>query len=105
VELYKIESSIMADSSLQPSHSNNASFSDRLVKIEVLLEQVLSELTKGNTKFEKIEIQFEKVHARISELEKELSTRMLPIERQQSYWQGGLALVAIIWTLVLKYMP
>lgn len=95
----------MADSQLQPSHSNNASFSDRLVKIEVLLEQVLSELTKGNTKFEKIEIQFEKVHSRISELEKEMSKRMLPIERQQSYWQGGLALVAIIWTLVLKYMP
>lgn len=93
----------MADSS--SNHPNNASFSDRLVKIEVLLEQVLTELTKGNTKFEKIEIQFEKVHSRITEVEKELSARMSPIERQQSYWQGGLALVAIIWTIILKYLP
>ena len=67
----------MADSS--SNHPNNASFSDRLVKIEVLLEQVLTELTKGNTKFEKIEIQFEKVHSRITEVEKELSARMSPI--------------------------
>ena len=32
--------------------SNN--LSDRLIKIEVLLEQVLSELKKGDVKFEKI---------------------------------------------------
>jgi hypothetical protein len=65
---------------------NPANWSDRLVKIEVLLEQVLSELKKGDVKFEKME------------------NRITQLERQQSYWQGALALLAIIWTAILKWL-
>lgn len=61
--------------------------SDRLIKIEVLLEQVLTELKKGDIKFEKVE------------------NRIMQLERQQSYWQGALALLAIIWTAILKWLP
>lgn len=61
--------------------------SDRLIKIEVLLEQVLTELKKGDIKFEKVE------------------NRLMQLERQQSYWQGALALLAIIWTAILKWLP
>ena len=65
---------------------NPVNWSDRLVKIEVLLEQVLSELKKGDVKFEKME------------------NRIIQLERQQSYWQGALALLAIIWTAILKWL-
>ena len=65
---------------------NPTNWSDRLVKIEVLLEQVLSELKKGDVKFEKME------------------NRIIQLERQQSYWQGALALLAIIWTAILKWL-
>lgn len=71
---------------------NPANWSDRLVKIEVLLEQVLTELKKGDAKFEKIDMKFEKHENKLHQ-----------IERQQSYWQGGLALLAIIWTAFLKW--
>lgn len=63
-----------------------ANWSDRLIKIEVLLEQVLTELKKGDVKFEKME------------------NRIIQLERQQSYWQGALALLAIIWTAILKWL-
>ena len=65
---------------------NPTNWSDRLIKIEVLLEQVLSELKKGDVKFEKME------------------NRIIQLERQQSYWQGALALLAIIWTAILKWL-
>lgn len=67
-------------------------WSDRLVKIEVLLEQVLTELKKGDAKFEKMELKFEKIESKINQL-----------ERQQSYWQGALAIIAVIWTVILKW--
>ena len=67
-------------------------WSDRLVKIEVLLEQVLTELKKGDAKFEKMELRFEKTESKINQL-----------ERQQSYWQGALAILAIVWTVILKW--
>ena len=70
--------------------SNN--LSDRLIKIEVLLEQVLSELKKGDVKFEKIELRFEKTESRI-----------FTVEKQQSYWQGALALLAIVWTAIIAF--
>ncbi len=73
------------------THTSNT-LSDRLIKIEVLLEQVLSELKKGDMKFEKIELRFEKMEARQHQTEK-----------QQSYWQGGLAILAILWTAILAY--
>lgn len=78
----------MADNT--PSTPSN--WSDRLVKIEVLLEQVLSELKKGDAKFEKMELRFEKTETKIHQL-----------ERQQSYWQGALAILAIVWTVILKW--
>jgi hypothetical protein len=65
---------------------NPVNWSDRLIKIEVLLEQVLTELKKGDVKFEKME------------------NRIIQLERQQSYWQGALALLAIIWTAILKWL-
>ena len=71
-----------------PSHN----LSDRLIKIEVLLEQVLSELKKGDVKFEKIELRFEKTESRI-----------FAVEKQQSYWQGALAILAIVWTALIAY--
>jgi uncharacterized membrane protein len=77
----------MAD---QPPAVHN--WSDRLVKIEVLLEQVLTELKKGDAKFEKMELRFEKTESKIQQL-----------ERQQSYWQGALAILAIVWTVILKW--
>lgn len=70
-----------------PSNPPVSNLSDRLVKIEVLLEQVLTELKKGDIKFEKVE------------------NRIMQLERQQSYWQGALALLAIIWTAILKWLP
>ena len=91
----------MADVQSNQPHGNT--LSDRLIKIEVLLEQVLSELKKGDVKFEKIEIRFEKTDARISEIETRLLEKISPIEKQQSYWQGGLALLAILWTAILAY--
>lgn len=78
----------MADNNI----SSPINWSDRLVKIEVLLEQVLTELKKGDVKFEKMELKFEKMESHIHQL-----------ERQQSYWQGALAILAIIWTVVLKW--
>jgi hypothetical protein len=72
-------------------HPNN-NLSDRLIKIEVLLEQVLSELKKGDVKFEKIELRFEKTESRI-----------FAVEKQQSYWQGALALLAIVWTAIIAF--
>lgn len=71
-----------------PSHN----LSDRLIKIEVLLEQVLSELKKGDVKFEKIELRFEKTESRI-----------FTVEKQQSYWQGALAILAIVWTAIIAF--
>lgn len=78
----------------EPQHSNhpNNNLSDRLIKIEVLLEQVLSELKKGDVKFEKIELRFEKTESRI-----------FVVEKQQSYWQGALAILAIVWTAIIAY--
>jgi hypothetical protein len=78
----------------EPQHSTNPSnnLSDRLIKIEVLLEQVLSELKKGDVKFEKIELRFEKTESRI-----------FAVEKQQSYWQGALALLAIVWTAIIAF--
>ena len=73
---------------IHPSHN----LSDRLIKIEVLLEQVLSELKKGDVKFEKIELRFEKTESRI-----------FAVEKQQSYWQGALAILAIVWTALIAY--
>jgi hypothetical protein len=70
-----------------PQSTSTNNLSDRLIKIEVLLEQVLMELKKGDIKFEKME------------------NRIMQLEKQQSYWQGGLALLAIIWTAVLKWLP
>jgi hypothetical protein len=72
--------------------STPSNWSDRLVKIEVLLEQVLSELKKGDAKFEKMDLRFEKTETKIHQL-----------ERQQSYWQGALAILAIVWTVILKW--
>jgi hypothetical protein len=78
----------------EPQHSTHPSnnLSDRLIKIEVLLEQVLSELKKGDVKFEKIELRFEKTESRI-----------FAVEKQQSYWQGALALLAIVWTAIIAF--
>jgi hypothetical protein len=78
----------------EPQHNIHSSnnLSDRLIKIEVLLEQVLSELKKGDVKFEKIEIRFEKTESRI-----------FAVEKQQSYWQGALALLAIVWTAIIAF--
>lgn len=73
------------------THTSNT-LSDRLIKIEVLLEQVLSELKKGDMKFEKIELRFEKTEDRISR-----------VEKNQSYWQGALAIIALLWTGILAY--
>ncbi len=71
----------------EPQHTNHPSntLSDRLIKIEVLLEQVLSELKKGDVKFEKTE------------------SRIFAVEKQQSYWQGALALLAIVWTAIIAF--
>jgi septation ring formation regulator EzrA len=78
----------------EPQHNTQSSnnLSDRLIKIEVLLEQVLSELKKGDVKFEKIELRFEKTESRI-----------FAVEKQQSYWQGALALLAIVWTAIIAF--
>jgi hypothetical protein len=78
----------------EPQHNTHSSnnLSDRLIKIEVLLEQVLSELKKGDVKFEKIELRFEKTESRI-----------FAVEKQQSYWQGALALLAIVWTAIIAF--
>ena len=78
----------------EPQNTTHTShnLSDRLIKIEVLLEQVLSELKKGDVKFEKIELRFEKTESRI-----------FAVEKQQSYWQGALALLAIVWTAIIAF--
>lgn len=67
--------------------------SERLITIEVLLKQVLSELKKGDLKFEKIEEKMERQNQHIAKLEK-----------QQSYWQGALAVLAVVWTVILKWL-
>lgn len=65
----------------------------RMIRMETVLEGIATELKKGDDKFRRMEIENEQI-------KKELSQ----IREQLSYWKGGLAIVAIAWPIIIKYV-
>lgn len=69
------------------------SMEGRIIRIETLLDGINNEMKRGDNKFTKLELQ-------VSELSQEINN----MERQLSYWKGGLALISVIWPIVIKYV-
>lgn len=69
------------------------SMEGRIIRIETLLDGINNEMKRGDNKFMKLEMQ-------VSELSQEINN----MERQLSYWKGGLALISVIWPIVIKYV-
>lgn len=69
------------------------SMEGRIIRIETLLDGINNEMKRGDNKFAKLEMQ-------VSELSQEINN----MERQLSYWKGGLALISVIWPIVIRYI-
>ena len=69
------------------------SMEGRIIRIETLLDGINNEMKRGDNKFAKLEMQ-------VSELSQEINH----MEQQLSYWKGGLAFIAVIWPIVIKYV-
>lgn len=69
------------------------SMEGRIIRIETLLDGINNEMNRGDNKFTKLEMQ-------ISELSQEINH----MERQLSYWKGGLAFTAVIWPIFIEYI-
>lgn len=69
------------------------SMEGRIIRIETLLDGINNEMKRGDNKFAKLEMQ-------VYELSQEINN----MERQLSYWKGGLALISVIWPIVIRYI-
>jgi hypothetical protein len=62
------------------------SVEERLIRIETKLEQVLDRMRAIDNKDERFEL------------------RLMELERQNAMWRGVIAVFALIWPIVIKYV-
>ncbi len=65
----------------------------RIIRMETLLEGISNEMKKGDEKFRRLEQENAEIKGELAE-----------IRQQLAYWKGGLAIIAVIWPLVIKYL-
>lgn len=65
----------------------------RIIRMETLLEGISAEMKKGDEKFRRLEQENAEIKGELAE-----------IRQQLAYWKGGLAIIAVIWPLVIKYL-
>ena len=62
------------------------SVEERLIRIETKLEQVLDKMRAIDNKDERFEM------------------RLMELERQNAMWRGVIAVFALIWPIIIKYV-